>query len=49
MIVTCDRCGKTPVAKYKFVNVTGKLDCAILDELWLCDNCLPRAVRDDEQ
>jgi hypothetical protein len=34
-----------PVAKYKLVSTTGTLDCAILDELWLCEECLPRAIR----
>ena len=45
----CDRCGNIPVAKYKLVNVTGALDCTILDELWLCDVCLPQAVRTDSK
>ena len=45
---TCDRCGKTPVIKYKLEGVTGKIDVAILEELWFCGNCLGRSVRMDE-
>jgi hypothetical protein len=45
-IKTCDKCGATPIAEYKFVNTTGnlKLNFWIPDTLYFCGKCLIKSI-----